>query len=106
MQKRVQFCKRACLIKAIVTYPIFHRVIRDADSLAEEEERPQAVEPPAGQTCEAYLEVADSYEYSRDYWKTPIVVQRNQDHVERTDCDLGCHYTSGYALRFQAHPSF
>lgn len=55
----------------------------------------QIPQPPAGQTCRAFLEEADIVKYERDFNTKPIKIRRGAG--ARDDCPVPCHFIGGEA---------
>lgn len=59
------------------------------------EPRAELPSPPAGESCELYLETADSYAYARDYVKQPLLIERKGPETKLQECGVACQFASG-----------
>jgi hypothetical protein len=50
---------------------------------------------PAGQTCQAFLEAADAFEWERDFVEKPVRVHRPGGPEGDGQCDVPCFIGSG-----------
>jgi hypothetical protein len=59
------------------------------------EPRAKLPSPPAGESCELYLETADSYAYARDFAKQPLLIERKGAETKLQECGVACQFASG-----------
>lgn len=59
------------------------------------EQQAKLPSPPAGESCELYLETVDAYSYARDYAKQPLLIERKGPETKLQGCGVACQFASG-----------